>query len=674
MRGLELLTIVAFIFLLSGTAGAQYWFQTGARGANNAAFNSGAKVSIETVYQNISQGSLGYWVGEDLSNGAFIQVGYEISNQSGDFPTTCSPSGCSNDTFISAGVPTWFWEYFPAGYSGSSFYGGIGQNASAGPAGTFNTYSFISRGDTWYIYFNNNIIGSVNLGTETSGPNPPVAFGEYAGVYTNTTYMSQVEFKNLEFYDGTSFKLVPEAYSYIGYGKGSLSALQNPYGIEEINNYVDKFKVGSGLPLLNHTTLWELGYHLEVSSEYGNLTGSGNYSAYVQVPISAPSFVYIGNGTRMAFTGWVGSGAGSYSGSSNNATVTLNGNVTETAQWQLQYFVNVSNSYGLVTGSGWYDAGARANISVVTNYFYMGAGERLEFNGWSNGLSSQSIDISVNRSIYISAMWQHQYLVNVSTVYGSVKGGGWYDENTTAIVALTEPNISISSTKQEGFYEWSNGSTSSVLSFKVSKPVFVSAMYAPMYLVTLMPVDAYNNSIYNVIYNINGKNYSNNSIYMFSGTDYNIQYVVYKGTEIGINKHVLVNSSRSVLLNLPVYNIEIVGRSFFGTPVNASVSLTFKNGTTISTYTGRNGTLLIKDVPEGYAKGYASLMGIKNNISTSSGSGAYITMLTPLMLAMIVLAITIIGLSGLVADIVEKREKKRKAQAQSKEISKVPKN
>ncbi|MEM0149399.1 MAG: hypothetical protein QXW10_00685 [Candidatus Micrarchaeaceae archaeon] len=659
MRGFNLMIAIVAVLALASTASAQYWFQTGARGSNSAGFNSGAKVSIETVYQNVSYGSLGFWIGEDLSNGAFVQMGYEIPNQSGYFPANCTPSGCTNDTYISRGVPTWFWEYFPAGYEGSQFYGGIGANASAGPNGSFNTYSFESYGNTWNFYFNNKLVGSADMGTASSGPNPPVAFGEYAGTNTNTGIMQDVTFKNLKFYDGTAFKLVPKAYSYIGYGKGSLSALPNPYGIEEVNDYVDYFMVGSGLPLQNHTTLWELGYNLNISSQYGNIAGSWNYSAYSSVSISAPKYVYITNSTREMFTGWSGSGIGSYSGSSTTATVTLNSNITETALWQLQYLVNVSNAYGLATGSGWYAAGAVANIGLSASNLSISMGKRLAFAGWSNGLHELNITVNVNRPLNLSPQWQTQYLVNASVSYGKIEGTGWYIANSTATLYPTEQNISISSNEKESFYKWSNGSTSARLSFVVNKPVLISAIYAPMYLATLKPVDAYNSSINGVAYGINGKNYSTDSVYLFAGLDYNIQYVIYKGVEIGINKHISINSPQTVAVKVPAYNVEIRTVSLFGTPVNASFSLTFKNGTQINGYTGSNGMLTLSDVPEGYSKGYASFMGIRYSIATSTGTGNYLTILTPSALVMIAVGISIIAASGIVADIIERRRNKK---------------
>jgi len=108
-----LLTIVIVAFL-AGNVFAQYWFQFGARSGNSASFNNGARVEIQTITpQNLTSGSLGFWVGEILSNGAFIQVGYLIENATGNYPAICTESGCTNYEEIKAGDAEWFYEYFP---------------------------------------------------------------------------------------------------------------------------------------------------------------------------------------------------------------------------------------------------------------------------------------------------------------------------------------------------------------------------------------------------------------------------------------------------------------------------------------------------------------------------------------------------------------------------------
>ena len=214
---------IAILFLLiaapisASQSGQIYWFQTGARAANSAAFNNGSSIYIQTVYpQNISYGSMAFWVGEDLSNGAFVQEGYEVNNRSGYYPTNCTLSGCSSREYLSKGIPTWFWEYFPSGYSGDSFLGFIGPNDSAGQNGSYNNYTFYSKEGEWYFLFNGNVIGNISLGTGTSGANPVTAFGEYADAMDNKSYMAPVAFKNLRVLKNGSFSNVAKEYAYRG--------------------------------------------------------------------------------------------------------------------------------------------------------------------------------------------------------------------------------------------------------------------------------------------------------------------------------------------------------------------------------------------------------------------------------------------------------------------------
>ena len=254
---------IAVTFMLIHTAAAQYWFQTGVRGPNDAAFNNGAGITIQTIWQNATDGSLGFWVGEDLSNGAFIQAGYEITNSTGYYSSSCLNT--TKSVYIQAGKPTWFWEYFSQNSNNEIFCGGIGPNGSGGVNGTFNTYSFRSTGDVWNTYFNNQLIGSVNLGTSNSGPNPPSAFAEYANTSSNAWQIKNVSFKNLLVYIGNVTRLVEQGFSSVSYGKGSLTALTNPYGVQEVGNYLNYFVIGSGVTRpLQSIALWKLGYSLTI--------------------------------------------------------------------------------------------------------------------------------------------------------------------------------------------------------------------------------------------------------------------------------------------------------------------------------------------------------------------------------------------------------------------------
>jgi hypothetical protein len=264
--------LVLAVLTLANVPSAQYWFQSGARGSNDVYFNNGFSVQIQTIYQTPTLGSLGFWGGERLSNGAFVQIGYEISNSTGYYAIQCGNS--TMPRYLTAGRPAWFWEYFTVS-DNQLFCGGIGPDGSAGANGSFNTYSFRSLGgDIWGAYFNNELLGKVNLSTNNSGTNPPYALAEYADTNTDTWPLSAVRFKNLAYYEGKTSKRLTTGYSVINYGKDSLTALPNPYGVQEVGNFSDYFIVASKLPALNSTTLWGPGY---VALSYTEPNGSGGY-------------------------------------------------------------------------------------------------------------------------------------------------------------------------------------------------------------------------------------------------------------------------------------------------------------------------------------------------------------------------------------------------------------
>ncbi|HUY70011.1 MAG TPA: hypothetical protein VMV00_00380 [Candidatus Baltobacteraceae bacterium] len=639
----RLLAAAVVLAGMSTVASGQYWFQSGATGTYTSSQNQGASVSIQTVYQNVSLGSLGFWIGEDLSNGAFVQVGYEVTNSSGDFPTECTMAGCTGSTYIAQGTPTWFWEYFPPNYNGQDFLGGIGPNGSAGANGTYNTYSFSSAGNVWTAYFNNQSIGSADLGASASGANPPSALGEVAATNTNMQKVMIVAFKNLKFYDGSNFKYVPEANSYAGYGKGSSEALSNLYGVQEIGGIINYFAVGSGLSTQPGVKLWSLGYPLRLQSEYGNITNAFNYSAYSTARISAPYAVNTSNGTRQLFVGWSGSGPGSYTGAQRNSTVTMNGAISETALWQTQYYVGTSSQYGGVSGDGWHGANSTVSLSLNSSTINTGYGTRVVFDHWTGGSTASALQFKAVAPQNVIAYWNTQYLLNATTEYGNATGSGWYDSNSTADVRLSTTFVPEGNGTGLGFRQWSNGNSTTNLTISVSQPTSISAMFGQQYLVVPVARDAYGNPLVGgAYYNISGALVKSSGAYLFANRSYNIQYVYYKGTPVQANYAFAAGGSGPVYFNTQVYDTGVVTKSLIGTPVNATVSLRFKNGTTYSGHTGKNGTLSFSQVPYGYLNGTASYFGLSETVATSKGQSVSLSFLNPPVIAIVIAGILII--------------------------------
>ena len=626
-------------------ADAQFWFQTGAFGSAEAEFNNGAAVSIQTLWQNVSDGSFGFWVGEELNNNAFIQVGYQIVNATGYYPTYCDQNGCTGSDLLTAGKPTWFWEYFPENYNGNSFYGGIGSDGSVGANGTFNMYSFRSNGNLWTVYFNNDSIGSVDLGTSESGTNPPSAIAELADSDGRMQPMQAVVFKNLGFYSGTDFNMAPKGFAYISYGKGSDMTIPNPYGVKEVDNFVDRFEVGSGLPMQNRSTLWNIGYQLRVVSSYGNMSSVENYSAFSMVQLNAPRVVNISNGTRAVFDGWVGSGQGSYTGSSAATMIRMTGSITETAMWKVQYYISINSTY-TAYGSGWYGSNSTATLYVSPAVMDMDNGTRIVFEQWSNGAKTNSTKVLADMPRTLTAVWARQYLVNATTPYGTVQGIGWYDENSLAVLQLNETTIPVNPTTQIRFYGWSNGYQNSTIDLIVNSPVTISALYKRQFLMNLNLENAYGNPINGAqYYNIDRMNTSSSSVYLFENGSYVIDYIYYKGVKMQLNHEFAVNAPGVVSFEAPLYDVRISAEGILGAPLNASINMTFDNGTQLVSYLGDSGSIDLTNVPYGHAFGYVSYAGLNRAIVLYGGQ-IKVQFVTPTLIALIIAGIVVVVISA----------------------------
>jgi hypothetical protein len=669
MNVLRLFTITLIFYLLIGNLFAQYWFQFGVRGDNSASQNNGASVEIETIKpQNLTSGSLGFWVGEILSNGAFLQTGYVIENQTGNYPSICTENGCSNYETLKAGDAEWFYEYFPPN-SNSGFLGGIGPDGSAGANGTFHTYGFYSIGNTWYFTFDGKVIGSADLGTSTSGAQVPAALGELANTSTSSTYIKDVIFENLSVYKYGLWLPVSTGYSYIGYGVGSEKGLRNPYGVKEVDNRINYFEVGSGLPQpMNGTELWSLGYYLKIKSKYGNINQTSGYIAYSTVQISAPRYIYISPGVRAEFKGWTGYGIGSYTGPSNITTINLDSNITEVANWNIEYMLNITSPFGNTTGSGWYSNGTRVYYSVRPLLIYKNRTTRYEFAGWSNGNLNASGYIDVNRPINLVAIWNKEYLVSATTPFGNATGSGWYRNNTIIVISLPKKVINQTAYERLAFYQWSNGNNNESIKVLVNKPINITAIYKKQYLVNIIWENAYSQPINVEGFEIGNSNFSTNrSIYLFADEPYKINYVLYKGVKIEPSSIINITSPGNIYVKLNVYNVSISTKDIFGFPVNAYAMLSFSNGSSLQTYT--NGHLELSNLPYGYVNGSISYLGISQHILLSGGAGATLIFFSELDIEVALLVILAIAIAYFVGMHMEKKREANKQYKQDKNQS-----
>jgi hypothetical protein len=167
-------------------------------------------------------------------------------------------------------------------------------------------------------------------------------------------------------------------------------------------------------------------YSLTVNSSHGATYGSGTYSNGTTATFGvSPTIVYDSLDTaRYVFAGWSCSGSGCYSGTSSSASVVMNDNIVETANWITQYLLSTSiTGNGSVNPSGqdWYDAGSSVQVTETAQ----GAGWFFAYwnlDGTNVG-SSQTYTVVMNSPHNLVANFikpeLESKLVNVTDSYGN---------------------------------------------------------------------------------------------------------------------------------------------------------------------------------------------------------------------------------------------------------------
>ncbi len=229
----------------SSSSGDPYWFQTGAMGYSSGLSASSdytaANVTIRTVFDKVNGDAHSYWVGGYLSNNAFVQMGYlnEIS-------TTNQPYCCA-----------WFYEYFLAN-NPSCCDPVIGPEGSAGPIGSWHTYTMAHTGNgVWSFYMDGRRLGSSpDLGATNSGNWAAAAIAEVAQATSNSDILGPAEFRGLSFRTVVSgWQLVQSAGTFLYYGSGTPPVRpSNPYWAVEVEGQDNDFLVGSDIPQPPNTT------------------------------------------------------------------------------------------------------------------------------------------------------------------------------------------------------------------------------------------------------------------------------------------------------------------------------------------------------------------------------------------------------------------------------------
>jgi hypothetical protein len=265
----------------SATTSDTYWFQEGVIGDSSIYKSVGAGVTIRTVYDKVNNDAHSYWVGSILANGAFVQVGYYNGL------TTTNQYYCC----------AWFYEYFPAGNTNSPPI--IGPAGSAGPIGSWHTYTMNHTSGVWSFYMDNQFLGSsptqgqqyyLGPGDTDSGSHAPAVLAEVAQTTSNTDTIGPAEFKDFMYETSTSpWQKVPVGKVHIGYGATSSMSLPNPYSVAEVSGKQNDFLTGSYIPYPGTDDCGNLAYYS--SSNPSTLWSSTNLCLGNTATIPPLSFI-----------------------------------------------------------------------------------------------------------------------------------------------------------------------------------------------------------------------------------------------------------------------------------------------------------------------------------------------------------------------------------------------
>jgi hypothetical protein len=195
---------------------------------------------------------------------------------------------------------------------------------------------------------------------------------------------------------------------------------------------------------ITETAIWSAQHLLTVVSAHGSPTGGGWFDEEATTVIDVGStIVPDGEGIRYIFLGWRSIDPAGYTGTDVSRSIAMTGPVTEVVDWQTQFFLEVTSTYGDPSGEGWYDQGSTASLSLPATEVSGGTGIRHLFLGWSSddagGYSGleDSWSIAMTGPIEETAAWKTQYHLDVASNHGIAQGTGWYDSGSYARMEIS---------------------------------------------------------------------------------------------------------------------------------------------------------------------------------------------------------------------------------------------
>lgn len=209
--------------------------------------------------------------------------------------------------------------------------------------------------------------------------------------------------------------------------------------------------------------------------------GKGTYNQGSIASFSLTSLILpVSANERYVFSYW----SGDFSGSAPSGTVTMDSAKTVIANYQVQNYLKVSidpPGIGPAVGEGWYPPGESVEVGAVPSTVSGGEGTRYVFQHWtidSAPASGNPIQVTMDGPHTVVGRYKTQYLLTVTSDYGTVQGHGWYDAGSSATFSVTS-QVDTSYGVKQVFERWSGDSvsTSPTATITMDSPRTVTAVW-----------------------------------------------------------------------------------------------------------------------------------------------------------------------------------------------------
>jgi hypothetical protein len=203
-------------------------------------------------------------------------------------------------------------------------------------------------------------------------------------------------------------------------------------------------------------------YTLNVNTDVGQAYGSGQYyvgaTPYLEIEEET---VYNGDRIRYLFTGWSSTSNNGYNGNENPTKLTISNDITQTAKWQKQYYVQIlgQGENEIIDPSGWYDEGSKLDFSIPILEGYSFSGWEGTGSGSYSGISRKA-SISVNGPIDQAPIYDNIPVFDLilNSEFGVPVGSGAYYENSWVDFSINSSIIYIEEGVRYLFDGWNSAS------------------------------------------------------------------------------------------------------------------------------------------------------------------------------------------------------------------------